>query len=315
MKRQNTSNILMIRPVNFFFNEETALNNYYQKVIAGLTPEQAQAQALEEFDNFVIKLRAAGVNVVVIDDTEEPVTPDSIFPNNWVSFHQDGSVGLYPMFAESRRGERREDIIDYLKEDFEVRNIVDFTFYESLGKYLEGTGSMILDRPNQIVYAAISERTEEDILIEFCKKFEYRPVTFVAKQAVNGKRLPIYHTNVMMCVADTFAVICAEAIDDEKERVIVLDTLKKTGKEIILITEDQESQFAGNMLQVEDSKGSKILVMSSAAYHSLSSRQIEMIEKHCPIMHGPLDMIEACGGGSARCMMAEIFLPEKTKTD
>lgn len=311
MENQITSDILMIRPVNFNFNEETASNNYYQKVIEDLTPEQAQEQALKEFDMFVEKLRSKGINIIVIEDTSEPYTPDSVFPNNWISFHEDGLVGLYPMFAASRRGERRPDILDQLTSDFEIFDIIDFTEFEASSQYLEGTGSMILDRPNKIVYAALSERTSAQVLGEFCEKFDYTPISFIANQTVDGRRLPIYHTNVMMCVAEEFAIICAESIDNEVEKERVFNTLIDTNKEIIEITEEQVNHFAGNMMQARNKRGNKFLIMSTSAYQSLEADQIKKIENYCPIIHSPLDMIEACGGGSARCMMAEVFLPTK----
>jgi len=310
-KRQSTDTIMMIRPVQFRMNEQTAVNNYYQKVIDGLTPEDVQENALREFDTFVEKLRDKGVHVIVISDTPDPSTPDSIFPNNWVSFHDDGKVGLYPMFAENRRLERREDIIETLKKDFDIKEVIDFSSHEAESKFLEGTGSMILDRPNKLVYAAISERTQPDVLDEFCEKFGYKAVKFVANQTVEGKRLPIYHTNVMMCVADDFAILCADSIDDEGERKPVIDTLESTGKEVITISEEQKHHFAGNMLQVRVNDNQRYLVMSGAAYQSLNQDQINRIEKYCPIIHSSLDTIEALGGGSARCMMAEVFLPKK----
>jgi len=311
MKDQITSNILMIRPVNFRYNEETAKNNYYQKVIEGLTPERAQLEAEAEFDRFVDKLREKGVMVTVIPDNKSPDTPDSIFPNNWISFHQDGKVGLYPMYAVSRRGERRQDIIDTLSEQFVVKDIIDFTKHESSNEFLEGTGSLVLDRPNSTAYAAISERTDPLVLEEFCKSFGYQAVSFTANQLVDGTRMSIYHTNVMMCVANDFAVICLDSIDDRQERNTVVESLKSSGKEVIDITEDQVHHFAGNMLQVLGTNNQPYLVMSSAAYHSLQQDQLDAIKKHCSIIHSSLDTIEACGGGSARCMMAEVFLPER----
>jgi len=309
--KQSTDTIMMIRPVKFRMNEQTAVNNYYQKVIDGLSQDDVQEKALNEFDTFVDKLRNHGVSVITIDDTVDPDTPDSIFPNNWISLHNDGRIGLYPMFAENRRLERREDIIATLKKDFEVSNVIDFSKYEVENKFLEGTGSMILDRPNKICYAAISERTQPDVLKEFCDQFGYKAVHFVANQSVDGKRLPIYHTNVMMCVADEFAILCADSIDNVDERENVINMLESTGKEVIEISEDQKHHFAGNMLQVKSKDGKPYLVMSGAAFQSLNEGQIKRIEKYCPIIHSSLDTIEALGGGSARCMMAEVFLPKK----
>ncbi|HJN64060.1 MAG TPA: arginine deiminase-related protein [Flavobacteriales bacterium] len=309
--KQITNTIMMIKPVGFRYNEQTAVNNYYQKVLANLTAEQTQENALSEFNAFVDKLRNAGVNVVVVEDTEYPDTPDSIFPNNWVSFHENGIVGLYPMYAENRRDERREDIFDTLVDEhgFSIEEIKDFTESEEHDKFLEGTGSVVLDRENKICYAAISIRTDEIAVMQFCGEFGYRPVCFTANQDVDGERMAIYHTNVMMCVEDTFAVICLDTIDDEMERKNVAENLKETAKEIIEITEEQNQRFAGNMLQVMGDK--PYLVMSNSAYSSLTDEQKTVIEKHCSILYSSLDTIEACGGGSARCMMAEIFLPKQ----
>ena len=312
MKAQATNTILMIRPVAFRMNEQTAVNNYYQKVVDGLTPENVNAKAQEEFDAFVANLQAHGVNVIVVEDTLQPDTPDSVFPNNWISFHQEGDVVLYPMFAENRRLERREDVLEILEEKgFIIENVVDYTSAESENIFLEGTGSIILDRVNEKAYCALSPRADEELFIEFCEDMEYTPIIFQAFQTINNERKHIYHTNVMMCIADDFTVICADCIDDKAERKMVLDHLKKDGKEIILITEDQVNHFAGNMLQVLDANQQKYLVMSNSAYQSLTPMQITTIEKHNPIIHASIDIIEACGGGSARCMMAEVFLPKE----
>lgn len=309
--KQTTNSILMIRPVAFRMNEQTAVNNYYQKVLDGLSPETVNAKAQQEFDVFVTKLRKAGVHVTVVDDTQEPSTPDSIFPNNWISFHENGDVVLYPMFAENRRAERREDILDILEDDgFVIKEIMDYTQAEDDGVYLEGTGSLLLDRENGKAYCALSPRAEEELMIEFCEDFEFTPVIFEAFHTVKGKRELIYHTNVMMTLGDTFAVICADCIDDKKERKMVLDSLRGDDKEIILITEEQLDSFAGNMLEVKGKKDERFLVMSESAYKSLTKKQISQLEAHVEIIHSSLDTIEACGGGSARCMMAEIFLPK-----
>ncbi|MFS4493662.1 citrulline utilization hydrolase CtlX [Maribacter sp. 2308TA10-17] len=307
---QVTNTILMIRPVNFRMNEQTAVNNYFQEELEA-SAASVNIKAQEEFDAFVSVLRAKGVNVIVVDDTKEPDTPDSIFPNNWVSFHRNGTVGLYPMFAENRRNERREDILERLEsEGFQIENIMDYTSAEEHNLFLEGTGSLLIDRVNQIVYCALSARAEEELIIEFCEDFDCLPVIFTANQTVEGKRLPIYHTNVMMCLAETFSVICLDTIDDKKEKKNVVQRLKESGKEIITISEEQMHHFAGNMLQVLGSDDKRYLVMSSQAYDSLNSSQISSIEKHCDILHSSLETIETCGGGSARCMMAEVFLPK-----
>tara|TARA_Y100000385_G_scaffold166325_1_gene172387 strand:- start:115 stop:1059 length:945 start_codon:yes stop_codon:yes gene_type:complete len=312
MSKQITSAIMMIRPVAFRFNEETAVNNYYQKVLEGVSASQVQNRALEEFDTFVALLRSKAIDVVVIEDTIEPSTPDSIFPNNWISFHQDARVGLYPMCAENRRLERREDVLTQLQEDhkFLVADVVDFSHYEDEQLFLEGTGSMLLDRVNRIAYAALSLRTDVKVLEDFCKHFNYKAFTFTSYQTVGNERLPIYHTNVMMCLADEFVVLCADTIDDESERMTLITSLEETGKEIIYISEVQKHRFAGNMLQLVGKSGEKYLVMSSSAHQALNKSQIDQIEKYCQILSSSLDTIEACGGGSARCMMAEIFLPK-----
>ncbi len=301
----------MIRPVAFRMNEQTAVNNYYQKVVDGLLPATVNAKAQQEFDAFVEKLTAVGVDVTVVDDTLNPDTPDSIFPNNWISFHENGDVALYPMFAENRRHERREDILDILEDKgFVINNIVDYTSAEEDGFFLEGTGSLLLDRANAKAYCALSPRADEELFIEFCEDFDYAPVIFEAFQTVDSERKLIYHTNVMMCLGEIFAVICADCIDDKKERKMVLENLKENGKEIILITEAQMNNFAGNMLEVRGANDKRYLVMSAAAHQSLTPKQIEQLEKHAEILSSSLDTIEACGGGSARCMMAEIFLPK-----
>lgn len=308
--KQTTNTILMIRPISFRMNEQTAVNNYYQKEVTKTLPETINKMAQKEFDAYVEKLRDHGINVIVVSDTDEFDTPDSIFPNNWISFHENGTVGIYPMFAENRRLERREDILEQVEESgCIIENIVDYTSAEEEGLFLEGTGSIALDRTNRVAYCALSPRADEELFIEFCEDFEYTPVVFTANQTVNGERMAIYHTNVMMCIAETFAVICLDTIDDKKERKNVIKHLKQTGKEIIDISEEQVNNFAGNMLQVRGANDQKFLVMSQAAYDSLTPEQVQRIEKHCQIISSSLKVIEYCGGGSARCMMAEVFLP------
>lgn len=309
--QQITNTILMIRPINFRMNEQTAVNNYYQKVLKNILPETVNAKAQEEFDIFVEKLQNAGIHVIVAEDTTESDTPDSIFPNNWISFHENGDVALYPMFAENRRLERNEEVLNLIEsKEYIINNIVDYSEAENENVFLEGTGSLLLDRQNRKAYCALSPRADENLLIEFCEDFEYTPVIFKANQLVDNQRLAIYHTNVMMALAENFAVICLESIDDKSERKNVLKHLKQDGKEALVITEEQVSSFAGNMLQVCNNDGKKIMIMSNAAFQSLTNRQIETIESHCEILSSSLDIIEACGGGSARCMMAEIFLPK-----
>ena len=309
--KQITNTILMIQPVVFRYNEQTAINNYYQHVLDGLSTEQTQKNALSEFNTFVDKLRKKGIDVIVVEDTKTPDTPDSIFPNNWVSFHESGNVAIYPMCAENRRDERREDILDILVDNynFEINYVKDFTEFENHNKFLEGTGSMVLDRENKMCYASISVRTDEQAVLQWCDVFNYTPICFTANQDVEGERKEIYHTNVMMCVADKYVIICLDTIDDKDERKWVKGSLEDSGKEIIEITEDQKHRFAGNMLQLMGDE--KYLVMSKSAYDSLTEIQIERIEKYNPIISSSLDTIEACGGGSARCMMSEIFLPKQ----
>ena len=309
--QQITDTILMIRPVNFRMNEQTAVNNYYQQELEHMLPASINAKAQEEFDNFVGILEAEGVNVVVIEDTKVPITPDAVFPNNWISFHDRGDVVIYPMFAENRRLEKREDVLEVLEDiGFLINSVMDYSVAEEDAIFLEGTGSMILDRVNQKAYCALSPRANEDLFIEFCEDFEYTPVIFEANQTVKGERVAIYHTNVMMCVAETFAVVCLEAIDDKKERKEVVKHLKSDGKEIININEKQVAQFAGNILQLKGKNDQRLIVMSSSAYKALHSNQISTLQKHGKIVQSSLQTIETCGGGSARCMMAEVFLPK-----
>jgi len=310
--KQTTNTVLMIRPVAFRMNEQTAVNNYYQKVLDTLTPDTVNAKAQEEFDRFADVLKQNGINVIVVQDTKEPDTPDSIFPNNWISFHENGDVVLYPMFAENRRLERREDVLDILEEQgFIIENVIDYTSAEEDNLFLEGTGSMILDRANKKVYCALSPRAEEELVIQFCEDHDMLPVIFESYQTVNNERKLIYHTNVMMCLGETFAVICLDSIDDKSERKNVVKQLKEDGKEIVEITEEQVNNFAGNMLELTNDKGEKLLIMSTQAYNILTPNQVKTLEKHARIIHSSLDIIEACGGGSARCMLAEVFLPKK----
>ena len=301
----------MIRPIAFELNEQTALDNHYQHEVEGLSDSRAQSLALQEFDDFVDKLRNTGVNVIVVNDTPESKTPDSIFPNNWISMHGNGAVVLYPMYAPNRRKERRTDILDILKDnEFRVDKVIDLSPAENEGRILEGTGSLVLDHENSIAYACLSHRTNEDELANWAKLTNYSVVSFHALQDVDGVLWPIYHTNVMMSVGQELAVVCADSIKDETERKLVLESLTKTGKEIVLITETQKSSFAGNMLQVVNKQGQHIMVMSTQAYESLTQEQIATIEKTNQILHSSLQTIETLGGGSARCMMAEVFLPE-----
>lgn len=312
MYSQITDSVFMVRPVQFYGNEQTAINNYFQQEAEGIAKADIQFKALEEFDLFVDKLRLNKVHVEIFEDTTSSETPDSIFPNNWLTMHDDGVVLLYPMFAENRRKERREDIILQLKREFFVNQLESFADWETEGKFLEGTGSLILDRPNRIAYAAISDRTAQDVLDDFCDRVGYTTVTFTANQTVNSERLPIYHTNVMMSVGENFAVVCLDCIDDPVERARVDFTLKKTSKEIIAISEKQVENFAGNILQVRNASGTPIIVMSEAAFNTFNSKQKKILDKHGKILYSPIPTIEKYGGGGVRCMMAEIFLPTPT---
>ena len=308
--KQYSSHLLMVRPSSFRKNEETAVNNYFQAE-AGLDSKVVLQQAQANFDAMVQQLRQARINVTVFNEPEGGDTPDALFPNNWISMHHDRRVALYPMFAENRRRERREEVLDLLEDQgFEIEEVIDYSSAEEEGLYLEGTGSMILDHENRMAYCALSERADEDLFIEFCEDFEYTPFTFNAFQTVGEKRLKIYHTNVMMCVADRYAVVCLECIDDESERKQLKKHLKESGKTLIPISEAQMHQFAGNMLQVADQDQNPVLIMSDSAYKSLKAGQIKILESFNPIVHPELGVIETCGGGSARCMIAEIFLPK-----
>ncbi|WP_026714622.1 citrulline utilization hydrolase CtlX [Flavobacterium daejeonense] len=307
--KQLSNSVLMVRPVAFRMNEQTTENNHFQKELKGMLPSAINAKAQQEFDSFVAKLRAVGVQVFVVEDTLETDTPDSIFPNNWISFHENGDVVLYPMFAENRRNERREDVLDFLEEKgFVIENVVDFSSAEEEGLFLEGTGSLVLDRANSKAYCALSPRADEELFIEFCEDFDCAPVVFEAFHTVDGKKELVYHTNVMMSIGEDFAVICADMIVDKKERKMVLDSLRADNKDIVLITESQVNNFAGNMLQLLGAD-KKYTVMSEAARKVLTVKQITQLEQYGEILSSDLDTIEACGGGSARCMLAEIFLP------
>lgn len=305
---QTTSNILMVRPANFGFNEETAASNAFQSKDDDLINGAASIKAIAEFDAFVEKLKAKGVNVIVVEDTADPVKPDAVFPNNWVTFHQDGTVITYPMLSKTRRLERRDDVIEGLIGDYHISRKVELETYEDENIILEGTGSLILDRPNRLAYACLSPRTSEDLLKRFCEIAEFDPVDFYA---VDGDGKEIYHTNVMMALGETFVVICMESVKTERDKKFLLDRFKETKKEVIEISLDQMMHFAGNMLQVRNEKGDTFLVMSDAAYHSLNATQISQIEKHTEIIHAAIPTIETLGGGSVRCMMAEVFLPDR----
>ena len=305
--QQTTDTILMVRPINFRMNEQTAVNNYFQEDMS-LRNTEINSKSQREFDVFVEKLESAGINVIVVNDDVLMDTPDSIFPNNWVSFHSNGCVAIYPMFAENRRLERREEVFIKLEEEgFKIENIIDYTSAEEEGYFLEGTGSICMDRVNKKAYCALSPRADEELFIEFCEDFEYFPVIFTANQSVNGERLPIYHTNVMMSIGTAFCAICLDSIDDREERQAVREELEGDGLEVIELSETQIEHFAGNMLELQGTDGA-VIAMSSSALHALNDIQLAQLKAHGQVVHADLTTIETCGGGSARCMIAEIHL-------
>lgn len=300
---QTTSHLLMIRPWKFDFNAETAVNNAFQQQDAS---NDISSRAAKEFEDFVQMLSKNGIDVHVVNDTENPRTPDSIFPNNWVSFHDDGKLVLYPMFAKNRRAERKPGVLNHIRHAFAVSEVLDLTSAEDRNQFLEGTGSMVLDREHRLAFACLSPRTDMPVMEEFCERMNYRPVAF---HAVDSNNQPIYHTNVMMCVGEQFVVICLEAVKDPAEQAEVVKTIADTGRKLIAISLDQMNHFAGNMLQVRNSEGQHLLVMSTQARESLTPEQIHELSIFGPIIHSPLHTIEKNGGGSARCMLAEVFLP------
>jgi hypothetical protein len=304
---QLASTVLMIRPARFESNPMTAESNLFQGQTSA-TPQEQQAAAVREFDALVAALRDAGVDVIVVEDTPEPHTPDSIFPNNWVSFHADGRVILYPMEALNRRTERRMDIIDKLGGElgFHVSEVLDLSGHENVGHYLEGTGSMVLDRANKIAYACLSSRTQLDPLGDFAQRMGYDVVAF---DAVDRNGIPIYHTNVLMNVGESVAVICDEAIAREDQRAAVLNRLQETGHEIVKLSFDQLDAFAGNMLELRSKSGKRVLAMSSRAWSSLNNSQREILLANGEVISASIDNIERSAGGSVRCMLAEVHLP------
>jgi hypothetical protein len=308
MKDLRPSVVMMVRPVRFGYNVETAVTNTFQKN-TGLDPEKVQKTALAEFDALVSKLRSEGVEVHVFEDANMPHTPDSIFPNNWISFHESGHMVLYPMLAENRRLERKEDIVNQIKELYASQSIHDLTVNEATGRFLEGTGSIVFDYINDVAYAAVSPRTDKELVNEICRVLGFRPVFFTS---LDKKGTPVYHTNVIMCVGEKFAVICAESITEEGERKAVLNELLSGGKTVVEITQAQVEQFAGNMYELINSKGDHLLLMSEQAHRSLTEEQKKTLEGFCRIISSPLDTIELHGGGSARCMIADIRLPKKS---
>lgn len=299
----------MVRPANFGYNEETAANNAFQQNDSSLNKTEISEKAIAEFDLFVDTLQQAGVKVLVAQDTEKPVKPDACFPNNWITTHSHGVVITYPMFAKQRRLERQPHIIQLLREEFVVNTLIQYEYFEEAGLFLEGTGSMIMDRPHQLVYACQSPRTSPILLDKFCKRLDIKKILF---KAVDGEGIPIYHTNVMMALGEEFVVICLDTIHDGQERADLLRQFKTTGKAVINISIPQMMSFVGNMLQLRSATGDPLLVMSTQAYQALSPDQISQLEKHGRLVHSPIDTIETYGGGSARCMIAEIFLQPRT---
>ena len=301
---QATNNILLLRPSNFIFNRETETSNAFQVKIND-NGDIIKQKALREFESFANTLTSKGVNVFVFDDTVFPQKPDAIFPNNWVTFHTDGTVILYPMFAPNRQLERRLDIIEALRLNFKISNVVDLSKYEKENRFLEGTGSIIFDHDNKIAYACLSPRTDKRLFTDVCTSLQYKPIYFYAYDKA-GKE--IYHTNVMMCIGEKFAAICLESITDKKEKEIVSNSLGGTGHQIIDISFEQMKNFAGNMLEIRINENKSILALSQRAFDILSNQQKSEIEKYCELVPLPIKTIETIGGGSARCMIAEIFL-------
>ena len=297
--------ILMVRPYQFYFNQQTAANNFFQ---SNINIENANELAIAEFDVMVAQLRAHQIKVNVIQDTKDPSTPDAIFPNNWISTHAGGTLCLYPMYAENRRAERKSTVLDFLYSNYKIQNVLDLTDLEKEGKFLEGTGSMVLDHQNKIAYGCLSERLDKEAFTNWCDKMQFNPITF---KAVDDKAQPIYHTNVLMCMGNQFVVICLESIPNELEKQMLLESFLQTNKEVIKISQDQLNHFAGNMLQVFDMHEKPHLIMSEQAHASLHPAQIESLEKYNPILPISIPTIEALGGGSTRCMMAEIHLINK----
>lgn len=294
--------ILMVRPFQFYFNQQTAANNFFQ---SNINIENSNELAIAEFDAMVEQLRTHKIKVQVVQDTKDPSTPDSIFPNNWFSTHAGGTLCLYPMYAENRRAERKLSVIDFLQKNYKIENLLDLTDLEKEGKFIEGTGSMVLDHQNKISYGCLSERLDKEAFTYWCNKMQFKPISF---KALDHKAQSIYHTNVMMCMGNQFVVICLESIPDEQEKQIVLESFLQTNKEVITISQDQLNHFAGNMLQVFDVDEKPHLILSNQAYKTLNVAQLKSLEKYNPLLPTSIPTIEALGGGSTRCMMAEIYL-------
>ena len=305
---QVTNRVLMVQPTSFEYNSATAVDNHFQNIVKRKSPKEIKNSATKEFCSLVQELRRKGVTVEETVDSVK-MSPDAVFPNNWITFHEEKKIALYPMKAENRRHERQASVIKYWSEKLDAQ-VVDYTHYEKEGKYLEGTGSMVLDRENGVAYACLSERTNSELFRMFCKDFGYQPIEFHATQLVQGKKAPIYHTNVVMALGKKLAIVCLESIEDSTEKELVVKTLEGTNKEIVPISIQQVNDYVGNVLELEGKDGEQLLVMSSRAYQALNRDQLNRIEScKLKIVHTPLDTIEVVGGGGARCMLAEIFPP------
>ena len=311
MFTQSTNTVFMIRPFNFGYNSETAVDNIFQKNNREISSSDIAKKALFEFDNFVDVLKNAGINVIQFEDDLQSITPDSIFPNNWISTHQDGTICLFPMYAENRRVERRKDILSYFENNFKVSSLFDKAeICEASNKFLEGTGSMVLDRVNKVAYACISKRTNENLFYEWCEKMNFKGITFLSNDAGS----PVYHTNVLMSVSENLVFICLDAIVNNNKREQLLTSLHDAKKEILDISQYQMQNFLGNVLELKNNKNESFLVMSTTAFESLDNSQINTINKKSQILHSSLNTIEYFGGGSARCMIAEVFLEPNFST-
>lgn len=308
MGQQLASSVLMIRPASFRYNEETAVNNYFQKESNALNDAIILQNAKREFDEFVAILKSNHIHVVVVNDLKENDTPDALFPNNWISFHENGKAIIYPMFAQNRRREKRSDIFDILNQNgFKFALLKDYSSFEKKNQFLEGTGSMVLDRTNKIAYCCISERANEALFLTFCKNHSFTPMFFSGMQKVNSSWMPIYHTNVLMAISNHFVVICLDAIQDKSKKTALLNQFQRTNKEVIPISIEQMNSFAGNMLGLKSTNGDELLVLSKSAFESLNSSQITKLEHYAKLVVADLNTIETFGGGSARCMLAELF--------
>lgn len=307
-EHQGARSVLMVRPASFGSNPDTLASNAFQRDMPGVQPQDLQRLVLNEFDSVAKALERAGVTVVAVDDSAQPPKPDAIFPNNWVSFHSDGTVVLYPMMAPSRRTERRTDILELLSRRFHIKRTIDLSEHERMGAFLEGTGSLVLDREHRLAFTCLSPRTHLDALGDFAQQLDYEIVTF---DAVDAAATPIYHTNVLMCIGERFAALCADSIADPQRRAAVVSILEDTGHEAVLLSHEQMNSFAGNMLELESGNGGKVIAMSTAALQALSADQRRRLESHGELIASAIPTIERCGGGSVRCMLAEIHLPTR----